>query len=265
MIINTFKRYEIKYSASEEQFNIIKEELMKHMTLDKHCAKTGSYMIYNLYFDIDSDDIIKQSLSKPYYKEKLRLRSYKMPTSGDDLVFLELKKKIGGIVSKRRATMTYAEAMHFVDTGILPIMNNYSDRQMMYEIEDFLYRYPAKPKVFISYERTAFFDSENTEFRVSFDKNIITRRNQVNLVDGDFGSELMDDDLYLMEIKLSTQIPLWLCELLSSMGIYSKSFSKYGNEYKQYIKQKAIPRIADTSKLWKNRLIYDYTKLTNIV
>jgi len=258
MIIKTFKRNEIKYLISSEQFEVIKAELMKHMILDKNCRQTGSYMIYNLYFDTDNDEIIRRSIDKPYYKEKLRLRSYKIPTSGRDIVYFELKKKIGGIVAKRRATMTYAEAMQFLDTGIHPETENYLDKQVMNEIADFLYRNPAKPKVFISYERTAFFDKDNTEFRVSFDRNIITRRNQVNLTEGDFGLELMDDDQYLMEIKLSTQIPLWLCQYLSSMKIYSTSFSKYGTEYKLYTKQKTVSRLSDTLKQYKIIPLYDY-------
>jgi hypothetical protein len=214
-----------------------------------------------LYFDTDNDEIISRSINKPYYKEKLRLRSYKIPASGDDPVYLELKKKIGGIVVKRRATMTYAEAMRFIDAGIYPETGNFLDKQVIEEIAEFLHRIPAKPKVFISYERTAFLDKDNTDFRVSFDRNIITRRNQVKLTDGDFGSELLDNDICLMEIKLSVQIPLWLCELLSRLKIYGTSFSKYGTEYKQYVKQSAGPRISDTTaKQCNNRPVYSYPR-----
>lgn len=238
MTIKTFKRYEVKYFVSAEQYKIIRTELEKYMALDKFCQKNGSYMIYNLYFDTEHDDIIRHSLAKPYYKEKLRMRSYKIPTCGEDTVFLELKKKVGGIVAKRRAVMTFSQATHFIETGLIPDTDNYKDRQVLDEIAEFLSRNPASPKVFISYERTAFFAKDNPELRVSFDNNILTRRNEVNLTSGDYGAELITDDRILMEIKCEGHMPLWLCHLLSKMKIYKTTFSKYGTEYKTYVQSK---------------------------
>lgn len=238
MTIKSFKRYEIKYFVTIQQYQLLKAELEKRMVLDENCAETGSYMIYNLYFDTDDDAVIRHSLEKPYYKEKLRLRSYTIPKSGDDLIFLELKKKIGGIVAKRRATIPYSEALNFVYTGKVPETDNYQDRQVLNEIKDFLDRCKVKPTVFISYERNAYFDKNDSEFRVSFDKQILTRRTQVNLIDGNFGTELIGNDCYLMEIKCAEQIPMWLCRIMSKMKIYSTGFSKYGTEYKNYFRKK---------------------------
>lgn len=260
MVIRAFKRYEVKYLITREQLEIITAELKKYMVLDKNCKETGSYLIYNLYFDTAGDEIIRHSINKPYYKEKLRLRSYKILASGKDTVYLELKKKIGGIVAKRRAEMSYDEAVQFVYKGIPPQAGSYMDKQVIDEISDFMQRYPARPKVFISYKRIAYFDRDNRNFRVSFDRNIITRRNQVNLMNGDFGSELLDDDICLMEIKLSTHIPLWLCQLLSGMKIYKTSFSKYGTEYMQYAKQRAAAKTPDTVKMYNNVPAYDISE-----
>lgn len=241
MAIKTFKRVELKYMVNQEQYEIIRKALAHHMILDKHCLETGRYMIYNLYFDGEDDGIIRRSIEKPYYKEKLRLRSYQLPLCDDDLVFLELKKKIGGVVAKRRATLTYREAMEFIDSGIFPESDNYLDKQVLLEIVDFLQRNPSKPKVFISYERTAFFGKDNPSFRISFDSSILTRRNKVSFLEGDFGTELMDSGLYLMEVKLCGGIPLWLCQLLSDLKIFKISFSKYGTEYRQYMMSKREP------------------------
>jgi len=238
MIIKTFKRYEIKYFVTPEQYRIMQAELAKHMTLDQFCRKTGSYMIYNLYFDTDHDDIIRRSLAKPYYREKLRMRSYRTLTGGGDIVFLELKKKIGGIVAKRRASLTFSQAVAFAENGIMPATDNYKDRQVLAEIREFLNRCPAQPKVFISYERTAYFDQQNPDLRVSFDKNILARREDLNLA-SDYGAELLPADRILMEIKCWRNIPLWLSRLLASQKIYKTSFSKYGTEYTRFRQNKA--------------------------
>ncbi len=235
MITKTFKRYEIKYFVTPEQYESITAALGKRMTLDKFCKDGTRYMIYNLYFDTDNDEIIRLSLDKPYYKEKLRMRSYTMPTCGDDTVFLELKKKIGGIVAKRRAIMTFAQAEAFLDKGVTPELKTYEDRQVIDEISTFLNRYQVRPKAFISYERIAYFDNNDPEFRVSFDSNIITRRDNVSLIAGDYGTELLDSDELLMEIKCGGAIPIWLCRLLSDMQIYKTNFSKYGAEFKKHL------------------------------
>jgi len=47
------------------------------------------------------NQLIRHSVSKPRYKEKLRLRSYGVP-SLDAKVYLEIKKKVNGLVNKRR-------------------------------------------------------------------------------------------------------------------------------------------------------------------
>jgi SPX domain protein involved in polyphosphate accumulation len=237
MFTQTFKRNEVKFIVNKEQFYFLCKELLKRMEYDRFCKNGNPYTIYNVYFDTKNDDLIRKSLEKPYYKEKLRLRSYKMPTEKDDMVFLELKKKIGGVVAKRRAILHYNEAMELIANGKFPNTNSYQDTQVVQEIKKFSSRNEVYPKVYISYERIAFFDKLNSNFRVSFDYNIITRREKVDLKDGDYGNELMDVDTYVMEIKCDSSIPLWLTSILSQLKVYKTGFSKYGTEYKKHIKK----------------------------
>lgn len=239
-MIKTFKRVELKYFLTSEQYSLLRIELDKRMDLDKFCRKNGSYMIYNLYFDTDHNDIIRQSLAKPYYKEKLRMRSYALLAGSDQHVFLELKKKIGGTVTKRRAVLPLTQANDFLESGIIP-EGDYKDSQVLAEIAYFLKRNPAKPRVFISYERIAFFAKDNPELRISFDQNILARRSDVNLISGNYGQALVNDNRLLMEIKCDGTIPLWLSDLLSELKIYKTSFSKYGTEYQYFVKHR-FPR-----------------------
>lgn len=236
MTIKTFKRHEIKFLMSDKQAETIRQALLTHeMVLDQYCQKNNSYMIYNIYFDTNNNEIIRRSLSKPFYKEKLRLRSYVVPTHANDTVFLEIKKKIGGIVAKRRASLTFQNAFNFIEKNEIPLCGTYEDQQVMREIVSFQEQYHARPKVFISYKRVAYFGANDPDFRISFDQDILTRRNNVTFADYDFGSRLLRSDQRLMEIKVINRIPLWLCDLLSELSIYKTNFSKYGMEYKQYL------------------------------
>jgi len=207
------------------------------MVPDSYTSKNDSYSIYNIYFDTENYDIIRHSLSKPYYKEKLRLRSYAIPSSPDDKVFLELKKKIGGIVSKRRATLTLNEANRFISKREYPLETNVINHLVLEEIDNFLEHHIIEPKAYISYKRSAYFGKNDLEFRVTFDHNITSHQNNLSLTKGDFGSPLLPKDDYIMEIKILGAIPLWLAHALSSLKIYSSSFSKYGNTYKEYRRQ----------------------------
>ena len=108
MAINTFARKEIKFMLDMNQYQNLMKTLQIYMNPDKFCIGGKEYGIYNIYYDTPDDYLIRESLSKPYYKEKIRLRSYYSPATPDSLVFLEIKKKIGGIVTKRRVSITHA-------------------------------------------------------------------------------------------------------------------------------------------------------------
>lgn len=234
MNLQTFKRYEDKFMMSGDTFRALVERLEEYMQLDSHCVD-GTYRICNIYFDTDNNDVIRLSTSKPYYKEKLRLRSYGTPANESSEVFLELKKKIGGIVNKRRAVMTYSQALDYL-SGSRPELFGYENRQVLSEIDWFFKNNPVKPAAYVSYDRIAMFGREDKSFRLTFDSNIQTRRKSLTLAEGSFGRQLLPPDTYLMEIKISGAIPLEIAHILSDLHLYSRSFSKIGTEYKSYLK-----------------------------
>lgn len=223
---NTFKRYEKKYMITREQYTRIMENL-KHYTV---ADEFGSYTVCNLYFDTDSYEIIRRSIDKPIYKEKLRVRSYGVP-SEDDKVFLELKKKYKKEVFKRRILLTVKEFEDYIYKGIKP---DESD-QILSEIDYYINMYNPYPRIFIACEREALKGIDDTTLRITFDKNIRFREHSLSLLNGTEGTPIVEEDKYLMEIKAEGSMPLWLSHLINSMDIYPQSFSKYGYCYKNYL------------------------------
>ncbi|RDY28487.1 VTC domain-containing protein [Romboutsia weinsteinii] len=234
MAIKSFKRFEKKFILSQQQYNELVPRLLEYMNPDTHCKNDKNYTIYNIYYDTKNNDVIRHSISKPYYKEKLRLRSYTVPTSLDDKVFLELKKKINGIVSKRRVVMTLGEAYEFLYYGKKPIQDDYINKQVLEEIEYYLSKNKVYPAVYIGYTRNAYFGKDDTDFRLTFDSKIIARRYDLSLEDGCFGNDILGEERYLMEVKFLGAIPIWFTQILSELKIYNTNFSKYGNEYMSY-------------------------------
>lgn len=231
MDLQTFSRRESKYLLSKEQYLQLMQKLEGVMCLDAHCTD-GAYRICSLYFDTPDNEVLRRSVNKPYYKEKLRLRSYGAPASDEDKVFLELKRKIGGVVSKRRAVLTYGQAKDYLKHGTKPELPDFTDRQVLSEIDWFIQNNPVTPYAWISYDRIALFGREDKSLRLTLDCSLQARRNDLSLSHDGCGHLLLPVDTWLMEIKVSGAIPLYLARILSELKIYSHSFSKVGAEYK---------------------------------
>lgn len=195
MAIKSFKRYEKKYLLTGEQYEKLIPRLLEYMKMDDHCVN-NSYSIYNIYYDTDDNSVIRHSISKPYYKEKLRLRSYKIPQSPSDKVFLELKKKINKIVNKRRAIITLEEAYNFLEFGERPKCTDFITEQVINEIEYYLSHTKVNPTVYIGYNRIAFFGKEDKDFRLTIDSKIITCREDLFLESGCHGTDILKPNGY---------------------------------------------------------------------
>ena len=223
-IQQVFSRYESKYMVQPDQLETLLRRLHPMTVEDVY----GNYTICSIYFDTEDYSLVRASVEKPVFKEKLRLRSYGIPKA-DDPVFVELKRKYNGVVYKRRATMTCRDASDYFQKGRYPS----SDSQIMHEINWFVEQYQPIPKSYIAYDRTALSGAEDEELRITFDRNIRWRDNKLDLSMGDWGAPLLPGGAALMEVKSAGSIPLWLSHLLSELKIYPASYSKYGDCYKQ--------------------------------
>lgn len=237
MSIEVFNRYETKFLLDRKAYNNIQREISKHMRLDEYNLNKEFYTISNIYYDTEDDYLIRTSLSKPVYKEKIRLRAYGIPSAGDK-VFLEIKKKFNKIVNKRRTSITIKDAKEFISTGVKPEAKAYMNEQVLNELKYAIDLYKLKPKAYIAYDRKAYFDVDDPNLRLTVDTNIRTRRYNLSLEAGDYGSRLLPAGVYLMEIKSAGGIPVWLTRLLSENGVFKTSFSKYGTEYTNYAENK---------------------------
>lgn len=222
-----FKRYELKYMLTVQQKDKIIEAIKPYMELDRY----GRTTIRNLYFDTDTYLLIRRSIEKPEYKEKLRIRSYER-ADADSTVFVELKKKYKSVVYKRRISLLQQEAIWWISKEKHCSKNT----QISAEVDYFLDYYKTlKPTVFLSYEREAFYSKDSSDFRITFDDNILFRQENLSLDSDVYGTPLLPKGIVLMEIKCSGGIPLWLTEILSEEHIYKTSFSKYGTAYRNFI------------------------------
>lgn len=227
---DVFKRYEKKYLLDGGTFRELFTRLQEYMKPDRY----GNTTVCNIYYDTPDHRLIRTSLEKPVYKEKLRLRSYGVPQK-DAAVFVELKKKYKGVVYKRRIGMPLQEAERFLNCG----ENAVRKTQIEKEIGWVLGYYPRlAPAMFLSYDRIAAICAENPNLRITFDSRILWREDALDLSAGAWGRQLLQPGQRIMEVKIPGSMPLWLARLLDKYQVYPASYSKYGNAYLASLEEK---------------------------
>lgn len=269
-----FQRIEKKYRLTPQQRAALIPVLKEHMELDRY----GKSTITSLYLDTPDNDLICRSLEKPLYKEKIRIRRYGAidTMTGNNDVFLEIKKKYKDVVYKRRVNMTWNAACAFLkgmdyveacqrypltDSKRAQDSLSVRSQQIAREIIAFgtIHR-NLTPSMSIAYDRTALRLRTTAndgfgagaevatdlagqgELRITFDDNIryIDLRNPTTKHNGE--QLLPMEGESLMEVKMTGAMPLWLSHAFADLGIRPASFTKIGNAYKvTHTPQKCAP------------------------
>jgi SPX domain protein involved in polyphosphate accumulation len=230
---NIFRRQEKKYLITSEQGAALQKLTSRYTEMDQQ----GEYLIQDLYYDTDNWDLICESIEKPPYKEKLRLRFYGQYNS-ESMGFLEMKRKYDSIVYKRRIAFLVGELKNRCVREIVSADGSQISREINY----FLQVNPVSEKIHIAYKRTAYNGIEDNGLRITFDRDIAFHLCPLK---NDYFSEyidfqiddhqILDPNKILMEIKTTGAIPLWLTGILSENNIFPISFSKFGVCYARHI------------------------------
>ena len=231
----TFARYEKKYVITRAQKAKLLALIGSRLTPDVY----GESTVCNIYFDTPDYRLIRASIEKPLFKEKLRIRAYNFPDRESN-AFVEIKRKCDGVVYKRRVAMPYGQAYDYLCDDV-PLQQS---SQILREI-DYLRSFyqDVRPSVALFYDRMAYYWKENPELRLTFDSNVRYRCDHFDLSCGDRGTTDLSGDKVILEIKLADTFPLWLSEALDALDIYPGSFSKYGAAYLDMREKKKLPEV----------------------
>lgn len=220
--IQVKKRYELKYVLNNTQLEFFKAKLQGHMNVDKY----GLTSIASIYFDTPNNTMLNHSIEKPEFKEKIRLRSYGLANK-DSTLYLEIKRKVEGVVYKRRIALTEEEANLLINKG-----KSTQKGQINEELKAFIAKYPRlEAQYLVIYDRLAYYQ-DNSDLRVTIDMNPRYRTHELNLHTSMNGDKLLEEGSAILEIKVQHAIPLWLVKILNEGKIYQSSYSKVGAAYK---------------------------------
>ncbi len=231
MAIEIFNRTEEKYLLTPRQARRLLEAAKNRLTPDPYCRDGQAYLVENIYFDTADDELISRAVEKNIFRQKLRLRSYGIPAP-QSTVFLEIKKKYEGIGNKRRTGMSLATAEAYLEDGKRPDPDTPGINALVLEEIDYLRRTrDLTPKAMITYERQAWFSAADPGLRLTFDRNILAREDELYLGAGPGGRPLLTGGKILFELKAEVAVPMWLAREMAQMKIWPVTFSKYAQEY----------------------------------
>ncbi|MBP5729642.1 MAG: polyphosphate polymerase domain-containing protein [Clostridia bacterium] len=266
MFTDNFCRYEFKFPVSAGVMDAMLKELEPFVEKDAYANAHGFYCLSSIYFDNDIDQCFHETMNGERYRQKIRLRVYRSagnmnrasgvdavkdePLGDDEPAFFEIKSKINGLVMKRRAKMRLADAMAFtaftqkqLAEGTEPrtVMTaentealkqfGASNMQILREIQYIILSKKLAPRNVVSYERLALFAKDDPELRITFDLNIRTRGDKLDLAAGTQGKLSTPADTAVLELKTGKEIPLWLVKLVAKYGYRNNTFSKYCSYY----------------------------------
>lgn len=223
-IQEVFERKETKYVISRQQYEELLKSLGDNIEPDVYPTNTNC----SVYYDTAEFQLVSRSIEKPLFKQKLRVRSYNVPTL-EDGIYVELKKKYKGVGSKRRVAAKLKDYYDYLRTGELETDNPIIKAEIDYCFE----YYKLQPALYIAYDRKSYCATKNPGFRLTFDFDIRSRVDGLRLEAGDHGKLFFDNGEVVMEAKNLGAFPVWFVETLSKMKIYPTSFSKYGYVYQQ--------------------------------
>lgn len=245
--IYVMSRKEVKYLLTQKNLEKFKNEISKYMIIDNY----GLTSIVSLYYDTPDYKLIRNSLDKPLFKEKIRLRSYGLPNKNSK-VYLELKRKYKGIVYKRRISTNIETVDKFINDGI-DLNNNQIEKEISYFRKQ---NVKLIPSAIIIYDRLAYY-SNNSDLRITIDQNPRYRVDDLNICSSLEGKSLLNDGEAILEIKVQNALPLWLIEILEKLEIKKISFSKYGEAYKKELSKNYLDKLKEKRRCLNQSLAMD--------
>jgi SPX domain protein involved in polyphosphate accumulation len=226
--IRSFNRFELKYLITLKQARIFKSALRAYLLPDEHSS--GSYGLSSLYYDSPDYRCYWEKVDGLRFRRKLRIRQYETgePLTEDTTVFVEIKQRIDRVTQKRRAVLSYRDALRLCNQREIPDCLP-EDEAVVEEIGEFVWRYNLSPACVIRYSRLALVGTDyDLGLRVTFDTALSYRTLHLDLREqGETNLPMFPAHYVVMEIKVNESIPYWLTEMVAAHNLQLVRTSKY--------------------------------------
>jgi hypothetical protein len=227
-------RLEYKYLIPVSKFEQIKREMLPYLKLDEYADQKDKkeYTVRSIYFDNPKWQYYIDKIEGLKVRKKLRVRGYN-DSFGESIIFLEIKRKNQGFISKNRSPLLYSDLTKILETGNTKeyILNSGSNGRSLHDAEKFLFHYTnnhLSPTILITYEREPFFCKFDKKLRITFDKNLrfLSFPGYDDLFEEDHLQKVLTNKV-IIEIKFTCSFPSWLQNILTRYNLQRRPVSKY--------------------------------------
>ncbi len=218
-------RHECKYVLSETQAREFLDTISPRLTLDAH-ARAGArgYEVASLYLDTPKLRLHREKMEGIRNRFKLRIRRYDLRSESP--VWLEIKRRRDGIVSKTRSLLPQALLPRLLDHEDLQLLVEPAQREAHAQFAHLLLRLHARPTMWVRYQREAYADAFDPTLRVTVDRRLQCLASDA-LDPGMAGWTDVEGRRVIVELKFNDRCPAWLSTAIRCHGLQRTSFSKY--------------------------------------
>lgn len=253
------ERFELKYHIPVEWADRIADFIAPYCEEDHFSKITpgGFYYITNLYLDSDNWALYTMRKNGLNDRFNMRIRTYGEHPDPNGTYHFEVKRKVGRVCYKSRATVKGRNPGYIFDTP--PAEWGLAKAKDETYLKDFLLKslqYDTHPRLLTQYRRRAWFGVTEEYSRVTIDTGMRWREetdfdytvNTAYMHDSGLPRYFAPGTDAVLELKCPTQqVPYWMIDLIRALNLKQGNFSKFGaaaTEYMQMYNQPCNPRIA---------------------
>ena len=226
-----FKRYEFKYFVSKKLSDIIFNESLNFMKIDKYAAKSKNegYFVRSLYFDNEEYDNFNEKVDGVKIRKKFRLRTYANKFNKETLIFLEMKGRNKDRIFKERIRIHNEDLVYFHTLKNLEELSfKYKKNSLINNFIYDVYRKRIKPKILIDYNRKPLINNNGLYFRLTFDSNLVSSKSRYLFEKDNFNFPIKyKPGNSILEVKFERSIPAWFHRIIQARNLSRKSISKF--------------------------------------
>lgn len=234
---NDIERHEAKYIIPARIVPAVRKFIQPFCGKDSYCTgDPPSYVVTTMQLDNTLGDLWRAKERKVINRVKLRIRTYGEACDGP--VFLEIKRKINGVIAKSRASLPDRD-VNLRDAiwgnNAWSFRNERETRSYL----DFIRlskTIDVRPTVFIRYRRESYVGLAEEYARVTLDSQMQYRPAR-GWAWPPAGSRWRSFDTttglntaysgYILELKSGDSQPTWMAELIERFNLVRSGFCKY--------------------------------------
>lgn len=233
----SLERHEAKYLIHPSQIPAMREFIRPFCAPDDNAeGDLPKYLVTTLQLDSPSLALYKAKDDQALNRFKLRIRTY--GTDGKCPVFLEIKRKIKGVIVKSRVTVKAADYNGRMILDVDPKLKLKSDKEVRNYIEfvRLVKELGARPVVLIRYTRESYLGRNDAYSRLTFDTNLCYRptRDWQLLPEGgrwwSMDSTMAHGGTFsgaILELKTFGDAPLWMVDMTQRFDLVRLGICKY--------------------------------------